>query len=249
MVVLNLDQPTLIVPLVQLMDRTANLFAERDAGLQLIVGDTGSSDPAVLALYEDLPACAELVPNLKFHFSRSNNDAADGTVRYDRVLFLNNDVIFESPDQIWDLYLTSREPGIGIVGLALDFPDGSVQHLGIEIIRQGDSRGLVFHPDVGKPRSNRAGQTWSSLAVTGACLLIATEIWQELSGFDEAYTKECQDVDLCLAAHRAGYRIIVADVGPVVHLENATRDPGEEHWPDRRLLLRRWESYLEANIT
>lgn len=247
-VVLNLDRPELIVPLTQLMDETAGFFAHHNAGFQLIIGDTGSSDPAVSELYADLPACAVLVPNLKFHYSRSNNDTADGRVRFHRVLFLNNDVAFASPEQIWNLYQVSLRPGIGIVGLALDYPGGAVQHLGIDIIRQGDSRGLIFHPGIDEPARHHPGRVWPSLAVTGACLVIRTDLWQQLSGFDEVYTTECQDIDLCLAARRSGFHVVVADVGPVVHLENATRDPGEECWPDRRLLLRRWESYLEASI-
>jgi GT2 family glycosyltransferase len=78
--------------------------------------------------------------------------------------------------------------------------------------------------------------------------MIRTGLWEALGGLDEAYESECQDIDLCLAAHRLGWDIEVLDEGPVVHLENATRPAGDESWPDRRLLFRRWESYLEANF-
>lgn len=246
-VILTLNKPELILPMIEWLTRAANYFEQQSRGLQVIIGDTGSTNPEVLEAYKQLPDGVEVVRDLKFQFSRSNNDTADGRVRCHRVLFLNNDVIFDSPEQLWRAYQVSLQPGIGVVGLVMDFPDGTIQHSGIDVIRSGDSRGLIYHAEVGQPRPDRTDRIWDALAVTGACLFLRTELWQSLSGFDEAYDKECQDIDLCLRAHRLGERIVVADVGRVVHIENATREPGEEHWPDRRLLLRRWESYLEAS--
>lgn len=246
-VILNLDKPELIVPLLASLSESQDLFARRRQGFQVIVGDTGSTDPTVRELYQHLPAFVELVPGLTYHFSRSNNDCAHERVRHHRILFLNNDVVFESPEQVWAMYEASFGARVGIVGLALDYPDGSVQHIGIDVIRSGGRRGFVFHPSIGELAAHRPGNSWPSIATTGACLMIDTVLWQRLGGFDEEYSRECQDVDMCLAARRAGREVLIADVGAVTHLENATRGEGEEFGPDRRLLMRRWESFLEAS--
>ena len=36
-------------------------------------------------------------------------------------------------------------------------------------------------------------------AVTGACLLVRSDLFRAVDGFDENYEEECQDVHLCLA--------------------------------------------------
>ena len=74
------------------------------------------------------------------------------------------------------------------------------------------------------------------------------QLFDQLGGFSESYSAECQDIDLCLRAHRLGYATRVENLGQVVHLENATRPKGEENWSDRRLFMRRWSSYLEAHF-
>ena len=67
-----------------------------------------------------------------------------------------------------------------------------------------------------------------------------------VGGFDERFVAEAQDVDLCLRLHRKGLRTKVAHLGNLVHLENGTRELGEEHWDDRSLFVLRWSSYVES---
>lgn len=246
-VVLNLDRPDLIVPLVECAPAFAEEFGRRGLGFELLIGDTGSSDPAVLTLLEAPPAAVRCIPDLTYHFSRTNNEVADGRIQFDTLLLLNNDVLLRSPEPV----LAMRDhllgdPETGIVGAVLDFPDGRLQHAGIDLVRTGPLVGLPIHVGAGLPRVHRVGDSWPAIAATGAALMIRTDVWQLLGGLDESYTRECQDVDLCLRAHRLGRRTRIVDVGRLVHEENGTRPKGEEDWADRRLFLRRWWSYLGA---
>ena len=105
--------------------------------------------------------------------------------------------------------------------------------------------GLPWHPLAGSPY--RPGPSpYPGIAVTGACLMIRRTVWDEVGGLDEQYATECQDVDICLSVRRLGWEVQVVDAGPVVHLENATRAKDDGSLPDRRLFVRRWESFLEA---
>jgi len=106
--------------------------------------------------------------------------------------------------------------------------------------------GLPYHPGAGTPWQHRQSHTWEVKAVTGAFLMIKADLFESVDGFDEIYQAECQDVDLCLKVHRLGKRIGMCDVGPLVHLENATRPKGEENWRDRSIFIRRWSTYLES---
>lgn len=245
-VILNLDRPDLIVPLLQLLVAGQEAFEERDLGLQVIVGDTGSTDPEVLACYEDLAGRITVVPELRYHFSANNNQCVSGRAMYDRVLFLNNDVLLDSVEPLLAMRDVLDDHLVGAVGLCLDFPDGRVQHLGVDVFRAGELAGLSYHPWAGQQAVHHPGRTWPSVAATGAALMMPTELFAAAGGFDERYRDECQDVDICLAVRRLGYEVMVLDAGPIVHLENATRTRGEENWPDRRMFVRRWGSFIEA---
>jgi GT2 family glycosyltransferase len=243
----NLDRADLIVPLANAAADLASGLAERGLGFELLIGDTGSSDREVLALLDAPPDGVVVVRDMTYQFSRTNNDLCDARVHYDHLLLLNNDVLLRTPDPLLGmLECLQRDPEVGIVGAVLDFPDGTLQHGGIDLVRSGPWRGLPIHLGARTRRPHSPGSSWPAIAVTGAALMIRTKLWQDLGGLDEQYERECQDVDLCLRAHRLGWHVRVVDVGPLVHEENGTRPKGEEDWPDRRLFLRRWTSYLEA---
>lgn len=247
--ILNLDRPDLLVPLLSVMAHCRDAFESTGLGFEVVVGDTGSTDPAVLAAYEDPPQWLHVVKGLEYQFSRCNNICQSRATPYDRILLLNNDVILTSPDALLRMVAVFDEhPETGIVGLCLDFPDGTVQHRGIDLLREGPLSGFPFHPQSGEPADRRPGTSFAAIATTGACLMVRSEVWNAAGGLDEGYMSECQDIDLCLSAHRLGWGIRVLDAGPVVHLENATRPAGDESWPDRRLMTRRWQSFIEANF-
>lgn len=245
-VILTLDRADLMLPLLDHLEEVAVLLAERDLGFEVIVGDTGSRDPSLLARYDRSPPWLSVVRDLTYQFSACNNACVDGRARFDTLLFLNNDVLLTGPEPVLAMFDRFRTGGGGILGAVLDFPDDTIQHAGIDILREGPLAGLPHHPGVGLPAEHQPGAVHPAVAVTGACLMISSQLFGDLGGFDEAYEGEAQDVDLCLAAHRAGEPVRVLDIGPLVHLENATRTTGEEHWQDRRLLMRRWESYLRG---
>ena len=247
--ILTKDRPEYIVPLTRALIAAEPAFAARGLTLRIIIGDTGSQDPAVLELYRSLPACCQLVSGLAYQFSRCNNQLLAQARDLDTVLFLNNDVAF---DDAADALLQLRsavhaEPGIGIVGALLQFPDGTVQHQGIAAFEQGPLRGFVHHPGAHAPTTLKPGEQHTCLAVTGALLMARSDALQVTGGFDESYAAECQDVDLCLAAARGGFASAVKHVGRIIHFENGTREIGEENWADRRRLMRRWHNWIEAH--
>ena len=53
----------------------------------------------------------------------------------------------------------------------------------------------------------RAATVQDFSAVTGACLLVKTSVWDEVGGLDEAFAVAFNDVDFCLRVRDAGYRI------------------------------------------
>lgn len=247
-IILNLNKPELIVPLVESLIAIEPSFRAAGLGFEVLIGDTGSTDPNVLALYDRAPPMVTVMRGLKYQFSRCNNQVFFAHARYDTTLFLNNDVILrDHPDCLMRMFtLLERRPELGLAGLCLFFPDGTVQHSGIDVFRDGPLRGFCFHPHARETMPATAVESWDCLAVTAACVMIRSALFREIGGFDEAYRTECQDVALCLAARRLGQGIAILNAGHVLHLENATRPKGSEDWADRQLFMRRWGAFIEA---
>jgi GT2 family glycosyltransferase len=246
--VLNRNAPELIIPLVTQLGAQQAAFAHRGLGFETVIGDTGSTDPVVLALYANLPAGVRVVRGLRYNFSRCNN-SLESLAAFDTALFLNNDIIL--PDQT-DLLarahrtLTSTS-GVGVLGSVLFYPDGSVQHMGCALLDTPQHWGLPYHVNT---RRRVAPASLPDLAtyagVTGAFLMIGRQLFRRLGGFDPLYAAECQDIALCLEAYRLGFRTACAHLGPIVHIENATRPKGEENWSDRQRFLRKYGALIQS---
>jgi GT2 family glycosyltransferase len=245
--ILNLNRPEYIIPLVEQLSLQAHHFRSQGVGFEIIIGDTGSTDADVLDFYKRCEARVQR--SMKYHFSRCNNELAKRSSPFDTLLFCNNDVLFPPASlAVWDLYACLRnEPTTGIVGPIMWFADQTIQHAGIEFLKNPRMRGLSYHAGA-RERLRPGEKSYPKIcpAVTGACLAIRRDLFVRVGGMDEGYEKECQDVALCLSAHRLGYAAKVLDCGHVIHFENGTRPKGEEDWVDRQRFLRKWGSYIEA---
>ena len=177
-----------------------------------------------------------------FHFSRMNNlgaEAADGEI----LVFLNDDVEPLVPSWLYKLAAQAQRPEVGIVGARLMYPAGTLQHAGIAI-GIGDGCG---HP--GRSANATPYWYWTNLtrnvsAVTGACLAIRKEIFRQLGGFDQSFPVNYNDTDLCLRAHKAGYRVLYEAGAVLLHRECQTRKGGVS-FVERERWYARWSTELE----
>jgi GT2 family glycosyltransferase len=251
-VILNLNKPELITPLVGYLLKQQTAFRQQGLTLEVLVGDTGSTDLATLACLEQLNQTLDgaVTFKLKYNFSACNNQVAFAQSSCELLLFLNNDIIFANDTSLLELYAAAQNnPSVGVLGALLFFENGLVQHAGVDFFRQADLRGLCYHPlSHAKMTAEAFPNIIKAPATTGAFLAISSTLFEAVGGFDESYVAECQDVALCLAVHRYGYSVVTLNLGQTIHLENATRPKNEEHWPDRQRFLRKWGSYIQAHF-
>lgn len=143
---------------------------------------------------------------------------AMANVATEAVLFLNDDVEILAPDWLRRMQRYLDLPGIGAVGAMLFYPDGGLQHGGIETdpewIATEVKRALA-------PQAVPGVRDVS--AVTGACLLTTRSAITRVGGLDEAFPTHYNDVDFCLALRLAGYRVIQAGDVRLKHHESVTR--------------------------
>ncbi len=247
-VILTLEKPELIGPLLDDLVQAQQQLADT-LPLQIIVGDTGSERREVLDIYRRHAARITLVQGLRYHFSRCNNDLFIHQVKHETTLFLNNDIIFDNAaDALLKMYQTRQEKGPdSIVGTYLLYPDGRLQHGGVSVIESGELAGLCYHPHHGEafsPLPDDHVQVYP--AVTGACLMIPSQLFVRCGLFDENFAAEAQDIDLCFKAVRLGGRCYMRYAGKIQHLENATRKKGEAHDKDRARFVRKWAGFYQA---
>jgi GT2 family glycosyltransferase/glycosyltransferase involved in cell wall biosynthesis len=111
---------------------------------------------------------------------------------------------------------------VGVVGGRLMYSDGRIQSAGSyrppAAPEWFDHRYRFRLSDFGP-----ANVTWPALAVTGACLYIRREVVDRVGLMDEDYGMGYEDVDYCLRAWRAGFRVRYQPAAMLTHLESATR--------------------------
>ena len=137
-------------------------------------------------------------------------------------MVLNNDVFARSGWLESLQYAAYRDEGVGIVGARLLYPDGRIQHAGtyrnLGAPQWFDHR-FRFKPAWHGPALVPA----DALAVTGACMYVRRDLIDRVGAMDDRYSMGYEDVDWCLRAWEAGWRVGYDPTAVLTHLESVTR--------------------------
>jgi GT2 family glycosyltransferase len=142
------------------------------------------------------------------------------------------------------LYAEAMKPYAGAVGVKLLYPDSHmVQHGGIVNLRLGPVHKLQF-----KDNSEQYYYGWNRgmknvIAVTGACLAVAKEKFEEVGGFPEELPVAFNDVDLCFSLYGKGYYNTVLQGTVLYHYESLSRGQDDERDKLERLLAEKRKLY------
>ncbi len=198
---------------------------------EVIVIENNSTDPATAAYYKKLPKRYDRarVVTYKggFNFSRINNFGRRYAAgKY--LLLLNNDVEVINGDWLTQMVGECSQPGVGLCGAMLYYPDDTIQHAGI-ITGLGGYAGHShkYHKRGGSGYMFRLATVQDFSAVTAACLLVRTAVYDELHGLDEEFTVAYNDVDFCLRVRDAGWRIVWTPYAELYHYESKSRGSDE----------------------
>ncbi len=186
--------------------------------------------------------------NRPFNFSAISNAAAR-TEDSPLYLFLNDDVEALNPDWLMPLVEHAARPAVGVVGGRLRFPDLTIQHSGV-IMGVNGVLGTPFYRQRGGAGHvlDLSAVTRNCAAVTGACLLTRRDVFWELGGFDEARLQiSYQDIDYCLRAQEAGYRVVYTPHAELLHHESVSRVRAGllEHPSEHSYMCQRWARWIE----
>ena len=216
---------------------------------EILIVDNGSTEKEVLE-YLSRISRKENVRILRykkpFNFSAINNFAvkkAKGSI----IGLINNDVKVISPDWLTEMVGWALLPDVGCVGAKLYYANNTVQHAGV-ILGLG---GVAGHSHKHFPR-NQPGYFYrlkliqNCSAVTGACLVVKKDVYNEVNGFNEKdLAIAFNDVDFCLKVRAAGYVNVWTPYAELYHLESPSR--GLDSTPEKFGRFRKEIDYMKSN--
>jgi GT2 family glycosyltransferase/SAM-dependent methyltransferase len=217
---------------------------------EVILADDGSNDDTVRA--------GEMVPGVRIMrdgtnrgFLRNCNHAA-AQARGEYLYFLNNDAELRAGAIQSLVSLLDSDPGIGIAGSKLIYPNGRIQEAGGIIWADASGWNYGKGQNATLPEFNYVKEVDY---VSGASLMISKRLWDEIGGFDEQYAPAyCEDSDLAFEVRRRGRKVVYQPKSVVVHHEGISHGTDVENSMkanqvrNASVLKTKWASVLEKHF-
>jgi len=170
--------------------------------------------------------------------------------RGEYLVLLNNDTQVTDAwlDELIDTF--DLEPGIGMVGSRLVYPDGKQQESGGIIFNDASGWNYGRGDDAENPEYHFLREVDYC---SGACIALKTAYFHELGGLDERYSPAYyEDTDLAFKVRESGYKVMVQPCSVIIHHEGVTSgtdtSSGTKKFQliNQEKFLERWKSELEA---
>ena len=218
--------------------------------LTVIVGDDVLGNPDWA--HDDWPFTLRRIETLRapgeaFNFSAKMNQlwrAADSEI----VIMANDDVVARDSAWLPALVGFAMDRSVGAVGARLLFDDLTIQHAGVV----GGIFGTSVHPWIGRRGGAKTYGDWAitqrEVSMTTAALLATRRgVLEAIGGFDEGFSLEFNDMDLCLKIRQLGLRIVYNPVAELIHSEKQSRGETVPPAEQLALFLSRWQGWLASD--
>ncbi len=189
-----------------------------------------------------------------FNFSRLMNIGREHA-KGDFLVLLNNDTEVISADWLEGMMEQAQRPSVGVAGVKLLYPNDTIQHAGV-IMGIGGAASHVF---VGERKNstvcfNRLNKVTNYSALTAACIMVQTHVYDAAGGFDENFAVEYNDVDFCLKVRELGLNNVYVPHVELYHHESISRGHPhltkkslEKHQAEITKLQNKWRAYIAAD--
>jgi len=196
----------------------------------VVVVDNASADGTASAVRERYPDCVVLENATNLGFAGGNNVGIRWALEHgsDFVLLINNDTE-ATPGLVRELVRVARQDeriaAVGARNLLLEDPARL----------WGAYGALTFGPFVvrSEGQGEPDGPRWQTVRdvdwVIGNAMMLRRAPLERLGLLDEGFFAYHEDVDWCLRARAAGYRVVYAGTAAILHQGGGTSDPGQAH--------------------
>ncbi|HEY0118463.1 MAG TPA: glycosyltransferase family 2 protein [Cellulomonas sp.] len=231
------------------------------SSVELVIVDNGTDQSRSRAVADEHGARL-VVPGANIGYGAGTNiGAADARAPW--LVVCNSDLVWQ-PGSLDALVAAGEShPRAGSLGPALLNPDGTVYPSARELpsLTQGAGHATLGRVWPGNPwtrayqaRQETVGDERAAGWLSGACLVLRREAFEQLGGFDESYFMFFEDVDLGERLGRAGWTNLYVPAAHVVHI-------GGTSWRSRpapmirahhasayRYLARRYSRWYQAPV-
>ena len=245
-----------------LLDNCLNSISRTilDLEFEIILIDNASTDSKTFKVIEKWKnffgnILSVFKVDCEFNYSKIHNKViSELSGKY--LLFLNNDTEIISKDWLYSLIKYAQKKRIGAVGAKLLYSDQTIQHAGV-IMGLGGAAAHAYRM-CGKDINDyfyRSKVVNNFSCVTAACLMCKYKDFIRIGGFNEDFSHNYNDVDLCLKFLEEGLYNVFLPHLEVVHHESKTRgndlastatDEVKERYKKEYQLLRNiWPKYVK----
>ncbi len=223
--------------------------------IEVLVVDNASSDSSLAMVREVFPEVRVLEQDRNLGFGAANNLAAV-EARGECLLLLNADAWLETGALQRLHQRLQRENRLALVAPALFYPDGRRQFVwspergvageALQRLRNPFEKRNWAHGAVMRTASRLVGRLW----FTAACVLVRSDAFAAVGGFDERFFMYFEDVDLCVRLEKAGWGLAQEPDAVVHHAGGFARHPhvDDVYRPSQlryyALHRPRWEAHL-----
>jgi len=198
-----------------------------DGGYEILVADNGSNDGTVTMLQDEYPAVKIILNKENLGFTKPNNQMLR-QAKGNFLLLLNPDTLLTEDCFNPQLDFLKANPDVGISIPKVLNADGSFQKQSrrgeatpIEVIGYFFKLGKLFPKN--KPLNGYLvswlpeDEVAEVKAVSGSCMFIRRETWEQVGDFDERFFAYQEDSDYCRRARQKGWKIMYVPISHIIH--------------------------------
>jgi len=192
---------------------------------EVIIVDNFSTDNSVRIIQNNYSSFQLICSDINLGFGKANNLAVNYS-QGEYLLFLNTDTILtENSPKILSEYLNQHHD-VAITGSRITFRDssyqlscGSLPNIVVEFL---DKIKYTLDNKLHSLFSNLYDHQYSKVQevgwVTGACLMMRRDVFEQIDGFDENFFMYFEDKDICKRVKEIGYKVIYYPKTTIIHL-------------------------------
>lgn len=208
---------------------------------EIVIVENNSEENETFKFYETLDNHIINVVTWEgsFNYSKINNYGRT-YCKGEYIVLLNNDIEVISEHWLEEMLMQAQRKEVGAVGAKLYYPNGKIQHAGVIVgigSVAGHSHKYFERGEFGYMGRLKIVQDLS--AVTAACMMLKSSVFDEINGLCDDFAVAFNDVDFCLRIREEGYLIVFTPYAELFHYESLSR--GEEDNPEK---IRRFQGEI-----
>jgi GT2 family glycosyltransferase len=207
-----------------------SVLATNYSNYKVVVADNFSTDTSLHFLRENYPQVQLIILQENYGFAKGYNEALK-QVTADYYMLLNSDVDVQAGwlQPMIDV-LEKEEKAVACQPKILAHKNRHLfEYAGgaggwLDLFGYPFARGRIF--DICEEDKGQFDKTEEVFWASGAAMLVKSQVYHELKGFDEYFFAHQEEIDLCWRIHLAGYKIFCCPQSVIYHVGGGTLPRG-----------------------